>query len=245
MIVLLDKGGGLEEAERELGCNEVEQLLTPLTRYRRRWPSRRYAIDNGAFSGFDARAFLSLLDREREARELCRWVAVPDVVGSARRTLEVWEQWVHRRELSGWPLAFVAQPGIEDVPIPWGRLSCLFVGGALVDAGGAVTEQVIRAAQALGRWVHVGRVNTPERFFYYESLGVDSVDGTGLARYTHTRRAIAEVREHPCLFDEANGHSADGPSGRDSALPGPARRRGGCDGGDWSAGIQQHATRCG
>ncbi len=92
MIALLDNGQDLDTCAVELGC-EVGQLLTPLTRYTLRDPGRPWAIDNGAFAGFDARAFLSLLEREKHHRENCLFVTVPDVVGAARRmTLGRWER---------------------------------------------------------------------------------------------------------------------------------------------------------
>src|SRR5690348_6528363 len=94
----------LRDAKEELHC-EVEQLLTPLTRYTLR--SERFAVDNGSFSQFDRDAFLSLLQRERANKSRCRFVAVPDVVAAARRTLEVFHRWRH--QLPGWPLALVAQ----------------------------------------------------------------------------------------------------------------------------------------
>ena len=78
MIVLLDTSTDLDEAARELSL-PVGQLLTPLTRFRNRRPDL-FAIDNGAFSGFRARAFRSLLKREEANRAGCLFVAAPDVV---------------------------------------------------------------------------------------------------------------------------------------------------------------------
>src|SRR5690554_1220330 len=66
----------LDEAEAELGMR-CEQLLTPLTRYHPARPTEPFAIDNGAFSGFDERAFVSLLERERPRRHLCRFAEGP------------------------------------------------------------------------------------------------------------------------------------------------------------------------
>lgn len=47
--------------------------------------------------------------------------------------------------------------------------------------------------------VHIGRVNTPGRFERFEKLGADSIDGTGLARYSHMRAAIYENTINPKL----------------------------------------------
>jgi hypothetical protein len=55
----------------------------------------------------------------------------------------------------------------------------------------------------LRQWVHAGRVNTPGRFEYFESLGADSIDGTGLSRYSWMRERIYENATKPKLFAEA------------------------------------------
>jgi hypothetical protein len=189
MLVLLDNGQDLAECAADLGC-EVGQLLTPLTRYRLRDRGRPWAIDNGAYAGFDARAYGALLERECADRSGCLFVVAPDVVGSARRTLEVFERW--RERLAGWPVALACQDGQEDLPIPWDAIAAVFVGGSTNWKCSRHAAQIVRAARALGKWVHVGRVNGQERFDHFEELGADSIDGTGLARYTHMRRAIAD-----------------------------------------------------
>lgn len=189
MMALLDNGQDLDECAAEIG-GEVGQLLTPLTRYRLRDPSRPFGIDNGRFSpGWSESAFMALLEREAEHQERCLFVTVPDVVGSARRTLEVFDRWKGR--LKGWNLALACQDGQEHLPIPWDEIAAVFIGGSTNFKCGDHAAHIIQAAQALGKWVHVGRVNHPARWEHFEKLGVDSVDGTGIARYTHARRAIA------------------------------------------------------
>jgi hypothetical protein len=73
----------------------------------------------------------------------------------------------------------------------------VFIGGSTNWKCGEHAVHIIKAAQALQKWVHVGRVNGAERWEHFEKLGVDSVDGTGLARYSHMRRAIAERHHQP------------------------------------------------
>ena len=86
MIVLLDTSEALDICAMELGC-AVKQLVTPLTGIHSRQKEHdEFAIDNGAFAGFQRDKFLSLLERENVAKHLCRFVVVPDVVGDARRT---------------------------------------------------------------------------------------------------------------------------------------------------------------
>lgn len=187
MLVLLDTSQKLDDCAAELGC-EVEQLLTPLTRFNLQRPEARFAIDNGAFSGLNIKAFQSLLAREKHRQSQCIFVAVPDVVGSARRTLELFEHWRHH--LTGWPLALVAQDGQQDMPIPWDQINAVFIGGSTEFKLSKHAEQIVRAAKALGKWVHAGRVNTPGRFEYFKKMGADSIDGTGMSRFSWMREAI-------------------------------------------------------
>lgn len=197
-MALLDNGQDLSECAIEIGC-EVGQLLTPLTRYRLRDPSRKFAIDNGRFSpGWREESFLSLLTREQANQERCLFVTVPDVVGSARRTLEVFDRW-HRR-LQGWKLALACQDGQEDLDIPWDEIAAVFIGGSTRWKCSEHAGHIIQAAQALGKWTHAGRVNDPGRWEHFENLDVDSIDGTGLARYSHMRKAIASRGDNP-TFD--------------------------------------------
>ena len=207
MIALLDTSTDLHQCAVELGC-PVEQLLTPLTRFRPQYPADHFAIDNGAFAAFDRTAFLALLKREESRKTLCRFVAVPDVVGSARRTLECFDYWWGSCVLKGWPLALVAQDGLEDLPIPWALISAIFIGGSTAWKLSVHVEHVIKAAKILGKWVHAGRVNTPGRFEYFCRLGVDSVDGTGLAKHTWMREAIYAAAMAPSLFAQEGYHAA-------------------------------------
>jgi hypothetical protein len=198
VIALLDNGQDLEECAAELG-RDVGQLLTPLTRYKLRDPSRPFGIDNGRFSaGWSEAAFLALLKRETEHRDKCLFVTVPDVVGSARRTLEVFERWKDR--LAGWRLALACQDGQEHLPLPWDDIAAVFIGGSTNWKCGDHAKHIIQAAQALGKWVHVGRVNDPSRWKHFEALGADSADGTGIARYSHMRQAIAAPDRQGDIF---------------------------------------------
>lgn len=199
MLVLLDTSESLDDAAAELEC-EVEQLLTPLTRFRPQRPESRFAIDNGAYAGLNIPAFLSLLEREKPRKNLCIFVAAPDVVGSARRTLEVFDYWQPRLAAEGWPVALVAQDGQEHLPIPWDRLDAVFIGGSTEFKTGPHAAAIVKAAKALSKWVHVGRVNTPGRFEWFERLGADSIDGTGLSRFSHMREKIAIERAQPRLI---------------------------------------------
>lgn len=187
-MALLDNGQDLAACEREIGC-PVGQLLTPLTRYRLRDASRPWAIDNGGFKRLDIAAFDALLAREAHHKADCLFVCAPDIVGSAQRTLELFERWLPK--LEGWPVALVCQDGQECLPIPWDNIAAVFIGGSTNWKCSNHVEQIIRTAKILGKWVHAGRVNDPQRWLHFERLEVDSCDGTGLARYSHMRAAVS------------------------------------------------------
>ena len=187
-MALLDNGQDLAACEREIDC-PVGQLLTPLTRYRLRDASRPWAIDNGGFKRLDIAAFDALLAREAHHKADCLFVCAPDIVGSAQRTLELFERWLPK--LEGWPVALVCQDGQEALPIPWDDIAAVFIGGSTNWKCSPHVEQIIRPAKRLGKWVHAGRVNDPQRWLHFERLEVDSCDGTGLARYSHMRAAVS------------------------------------------------------
>ena len=198
MISLLDTGQDLDVCAAEIG-GEVGQLLTPLTRYNLQNDALPWAIDNGAFSHFNEKAFLSLLKRELHHKQDCLFVTCPDVVSSARRTLEVFDFW--RPRLDGWRVALAIQDGQENLPIPWDRINAVFIGGSTTFKIGSFATQIIKTAQIFKKWVHVGRVNDGARFLHFEKLGVDSIDGTGLARYTHSREGISNRNNQERIFD--------------------------------------------
>lgn len=200
MIALLDNGQDLDECAAEMGC-EVGQLLTPLTCYKLRDPDRPWAIDNGFFSP-EAKidTWLTLLKREQHHQKKCLFVTLPDVVGSARRTLEVYEHWRRQEALRGWKRALVCQDGQEHLPIPWDDIAAVFIGGSTNWKCGPHAAHIIRAAQALGKHTHVGRVNDPMRWEHFAKLGVDTVDGTGIARYSHMRESIANRHQQLEIF---------------------------------------------
>jgi hypothetical protein len=115
--------------------------------------------------------------------------------------LEVFERWKSR--LGGWNLALVCQDGQEHLPIPWDDISAVFIGGTTNWKCSVHAEQIVKAAKALEKWAHVGRVNDPGRFKHFEAMGADSCDGTGIARYSHMREAIAQRHRQGEIFDAA------------------------------------------
>jgi len=194
MLVLLDTSHDLAVAASELGM-DVGQFITPLTRYANR--GGKFAIDNGGFSQCDPAGFISLLEREKPNMQQCIFVAVPDVVGDARRTGELFEHW--HWKMPGCPLAFVAQDGQQDLPIPWKLINAIFIGGSTQFKMSRHAEAIIKCAQWQQKWVHVGRVNGAGPVRHFEKLNVDSIDGTGLSRYSHMRETVRLRHDSPQL----------------------------------------------
>lgn len=175
------------------------QLLTPLTRYANH--GHVFAIDNGAFAGLDTKSFAALLQREKVNKDKCLFVTCPDIVGSARRTLELWQR--RSRWIKGWPLALTAQDGLENLDVPWDEFDVLFVGGGDPWKDSKASTDLVRTAKALGKHVHIGRVNTYPRYKKFSDLGADTCDGSGVARYSHMLRDIERSLEgnESTLFD--------------------------------------------
>jgi len=97
----------------------------------------------------------------------------------------------------------VLQNGIEDMGIPWDGLAAVFIGGDDRFKTCNAVWDIVRTAKAMGIWVHMGRVNTADRVEKALEMGCDSIDGTGLARYSHMRHGLAGLVNHPKLFEVA------------------------------------------
>jgi hypothetical protein len=183
------------------------QLLTPLTGYSD-WQGC-YAIDNGAFSGFQGEKFKRMIARQEDRETACLFVTCPDIVGAGQRSIELFNQrdrWIPE----GWRVALVAQDGMESLEIPWSEMDAVFIGGNDPWKDSAAAADIVKTAKILGVWVHVGRVNTPKRFKHFRSLGADSCDGSGVAQYDWMIERIEQSLaddELPSLFD---GETNDG-----------------------------------
>src|SRR5262245_4586937 len=59
-----------------------------------------WAADNDCFQGLDEAAYRKMLDK-LEGQPGCRWVTVPDVVGDAQATLDLFDTWAPELERRG------------------------------------------------------------------------------------------------------------------------------------------------
>lgn len=141
-----------------------------------------WAIDNGAFSGFNATAFVRLCMRAEGSPRLL-WVACPDIVGDATQTATEFERWapsLHRLRL---PVALVAQDGAEDLVQPWDQFCCLFIGGTTEWKLSHAAWDLCREAKRRDKLVHMGRVNSLRRMKIAQLYGCDSIDGSSASKY--------------------------------------------------------------
>ncbi len=168
--------------EGDLAAGTIGLLLSPNNDYTLDAVAV-WAADNGAFTdrypGDDA--FMVWLDRYTRHRRRCLFVAAPDVVGDAQSTLELFPPMAARLRAAGWPVALVGQDGMENLNVPWHLTDWLFIGGSTGWKLGAGAAALIRQAQAAGKRVHVGRVNSARRFGLFAGLDCDTADGTFLA----------------------------------------------------------------
>jgi len=168
------------------------QLRTPLTGYKKDGLGFiQYGLDNGSFTDFNPKKFEQMAHKAKTDNQ-CLWIALPDVVGDHESTMILYHHWLERLDLDGETKkrCFVLQDGCnlekhQNEP-PWDILEAVFVGGTDYYKSSRRCYEVVEKAQKLGKWVHVGRVNTPKRICYWYDIA-DSFDGSGIARFTHMR----------------------------------------------------------
>jgi hypothetical protein len=146
------------------------------------FPDRPWAADNAAFYAFDAEAFIAMLDR-LQSRPKCVFVAAPDVVGDADKTLKKFHRWAKVIRAFDLPVALVAQDGLTPDRVPWISIEALFIGGTTAWKLGRDARALVAAAKANRKWVHMGRVNTKRRIRYAAQIGCDSIDGTAFSKW--------------------------------------------------------------
>ena len=142
--------------------------------------ARAVHLDNSAYSGFDKNRYLSMLEKWSHADIPVVWVTLPDIVGAAKPTLDLFWHWYPHISFHK---ALVGQDGMEDLELPWAHFKCLFIGGTTEWKLSTHAADLIREGKARGKQIHMGRVNSDKRLRYAYRLGVDTVDGTGYSKY--------------------------------------------------------------
>lgn len=156
-----------------------------------------WAADNGAFTksarGFDEAKFRTMLRREhlRDQAGSCLFVVAPDrlhvhpdgsVTGDARGTLEQFPAWAREIREAGFPVALVAQDGLETMltAVPWDLVDVLFIGGSTEWKLSDAARCCLAEARRRGKGTHMGRVNSFSRMAQAAAMLADTADGTFL-----------------------------------------------------------------
>jgi hypothetical protein len=160
---------------------EMGVMVTPMMG--NRLPAlRRWAADTGCFSQperHDDDAYIAWLAERDSAR--CLFATAPDVVGDADATLARSAPMLTRIREAGYRSALVGQDGLRPDMLPWENIDAFFVGGSTAWKLGEAAADLVREANARGKWTHMGRVNSERRVMYAKSIGCKSVDGTYIA----------------------------------------------------------------
>jgi hypothetical protein len=192
MKIFLDASPGKLNSYTKKYCFEFWQLQTPLSR--RALAGVPYALDNGCFANFRKGTWLRQLEKAKSIRPV--FVTLPDIVGDAVRTLDLFDAFYEITE--GVPRALVLQDGIGNHRIPWHKIDAVFIGGS--DNFKISTEAInaCKVARMLDKWIHVGRVNTASRVRNFIGIA-DSIDGSGICKYDHMLEdVLLEIKgEHP------------------------------------------------
>lgn len=187
--------------ETELIRHGIGLMIQPGNSYHRRvgrYPF--WAADNGCFQpktyiGDDA----WLLWLEGLPRERCLFAVIPDVSRRPDGSLggdpvATWDKFCELAPLvrdMGFPVALAAQDGMEEMSNLSEQLDAcdvLFLAGSTEWKVGPAAERIAHQARSMGKWVHMGRVNSLKRMERARQMGCNSADGTFL-KYRRRKRA--------------------------------------------------------
>lgn len=155
-----------------------------------------WAADNGRFNSpheYSDEGYLAWLEKMRPHADRCLFATAPDVVGDAAATLALSLPMLPKIRAAGYPAAFVAQDGLTIETTPWDEFDCLFVGGTTEWKLSEVAYQLAAEAKRRGKWTHMGRVNSWQRFRAAAAAGYDSADGTYL-RFDPSQKRLGKQR---------------------------------------------------
>lgn len=166
-----------EQVREVMRAGLLGQMVTPNSGNRLE-PGVDWALDNGCFSAQWRHAdWVSTLERYADEPR-CLFAVVPDEVGDAKRTDELWGEHVDTVREYGYRPAYVTQNGCTRIP---DDADAVFAGGDDAWKLGDENAALIADAKRRGLWAHMGRVNSLRRLRFAAFHGYDSVDGTFLA----------------------------------------------------------------
>lgn len=178
-VVTAMKAGaiGLIDTPRQRNTTQTDDLHTA---------DVPWCADNGCFSDrWDQTKWWQFLVNNSSRASTCLFAVAPDVVGDAAATEARSRPWLKAIRALGYPVAYVAQDGLEDLAVPWDDIDVLFIGGTTEWKLGRHAVELAHQAKQHGKRVHCGRVNSERRYQfaaapYPYGLGADSADGTFL-----------------------------------------------------------------
>jgi hypothetical protein len=197
MNIMLDNSvNRLIEREEKYG-RDFMQLQTPISR---RGIVRPYGLDNGCFARFLEGTWKRQVKLARGMYSInpdqVKFVTLPDVVGDARRTLELFEYF--KPMTRNVPRALVLQDGIGQFAIPWKDIDAVFVGGTDQFKYSPECVNACIAAQHMGKWVHIGRVNGAGRAAVWVGK-CNSIDGSGISQYDEQLEVVLHAINNTTL----------------------------------------------
>ena len=171
--------------DSDLVSGELGLLITPQSHRPDQYDVADFpvwAADNGCFTlgdRFDLDEYLGwLAGFDLDARRRCLFATAPDVVGDWEATLVRSLPVLPLLRAAGFPAAIVVQDGATPESVPWDEVDAVFVGGSTEWKLSPVVGEILDRAIELGKWTHVGRVNSIRRMVAASELGAYSVDGT-------------------------------------------------------------------
>lgn len=139
-----------------------------------------WMLDNGVYTGkFSDEKWRGLLVELLPYKNTCLGVVVPDVVADYKATLERFDIYAPLVRDFGYKIAFVTQDGLSIQETPWNDFDVLFIGGSNNHKLGCEARALINEGKKREKWIHVGRVNSVRRMFYFWDC--DSCDGTEIS----------------------------------------------------------------
>lgn len=173
-----------------------------------------WTFENARFTGkFSESRWVPQLERWQEYKDTCIGIVIPDWPYKTRATLEDFWRYHHIPKMYGYRVALVTQNGMTIDDIPWNEIDTLFIGGDDAHKRGLEAQALALHAKQLGKWVHVGRVNSGGEYLKRGKVRgamlthwtwADSADGTTLIK--HPTQQVESIRQGVEYINTGAGH---------------------------------------
>lgn len=178
-------------------------LLVSATGAHRTEGFERYALDNGAYTGYqsgqpwDECAFRALVERHGQGAQ---FIVAPDIVAGGLASLRLSEAWLPRLDGIGVRRLLAVQDGMQpsDVRTLLGPKVGIFIGGSVPWKLATMPTWGMLVAEC-DAYLHVGKVNSARRIKLCGKVGADSFDGTSATKYAVTVDRLDRARRE-CLW---------------------------------------------